>query len=76
MPIYSTEENDRRFQEEIDKTSKSFGMESPAPKTRPPENSEAPRLPETSRPHPSPLKKIFRLRATLPLSARHGKSNA
>jgi hypothetical protein len=52
MPIYSTEENDRRFQDEIDKTSKSFGMESPAPRPKAPENTEGPRLPGETAPPP------------------------
>ncbi len=52
MPIYSTEENDRRFKEEIDKTSKSFGMETPDARPKPPENKEGPRLPGETTPPP------------------------
>lgn len=55
MPIYSTEENDRRFKEELDKTSKAFGFESPKDTSQPSAAANKPKLPgDEARPSPLP----------------------
>lgn len=55
MPIYSVEENERRFKEEFDKTSKDIGFESTTPQP-PPSNRSQPRLPGETTPPVEPPK--------------------
>lgn len=45
MPIYSTEENDRRFREELEKSTDAFRFEGEKPANKPPAGNEGPRLP-------------------------------